>query len=140
MRLRFDEAEAVVKHLTDKGVEAKNIHIELQSAIPWGANVIMASNGTIGNQIFRSIVFLGNGANLASPTIFPGVGQYEDNFRNEEDWYSHIVAAAAYANASSSTNHSPMNLPSPLSRNSPMRVVRRSVSHSIRQRRLSSLR
>ena len=95
MTKSYKEAEAVVKYLTDKGVEAKNVSIEIEKAVTW-ANVIMASNGTIGNQIFRAIVYLGGGKNLVCPTIFPGYGQYEDDSRNEQDWYPHIVAAAAY--------------------------------------------
>ncbi|MDD5567322.1 MAG: hypothetical protein PHH01_03960 [Patescibacteria group bacterium] len=95
MSKSYDEAEAVVKHLTEKGIEAKNVHIEIENAVTW-ANIIMASNGTIGNQIFRAVMYLGGGKNLACPTVFPGYGQYEDDSRNEEDWYPHIVAAAAY--------------------------------------------
>lgn len=96
MSKSYDEAEALVKHLTGRGIEAKNVHIELEYAITW-ANMLVPTNGTIGNQIFRSIIYLGKGANLASPTFFPGVGMYEDDSRNEQDWYSHVVAAAAWA-------------------------------------------
>ena len=98
MTKSYEEAEEVVKFLEKKGVEAKNIHIELQNALPW-ANVIMASNGTIGNQIFRAIVLVSGGKNLITPTIFPGKGAYEDNSRNETDWYFHIVFACALANS-----------------------------------------
>lgn len=98
MTKSYEEAEEVVKFLKNKGVEAKNIHIELQSALPW-ANVIMASNGTIGNQIFRALVLLGGGKNIITPTVFPGKGAYEDNSRNETDWYNHIVFACALANS-----------------------------------------
>lgn len=98
MTKSYEEAEKVVGFLTKKGIEAKNIHIELQSALPW-ANLIMASNGTIGNQIFRALVFLGGGKNLITPTFFPGKGAYEDNSRNETDYYDHIVFACALANS-----------------------------------------
>jgi len=98
MTKSYEEAEKVVEFLEKKGVEARNIHIELQSALPW-ANVVMASNGTIGNQIFRALVLLGGGKNLITPTIFPGKGVYEDNSRNETDWYFHIVFACALANS-----------------------------------------
>ena len=96
MTKSFEEAEAVVKHLQEKGYEAKNIHIELQSALPW-ANLIAPSNGAIGNQIFRALVLLGGGKNLLTPTIF-SKGAYEDNSRNETDYYSHIIFACALAN------------------------------------------
>ncbi|MDP3964831.1 MAG: hypothetical protein Q8Q20_04230, partial [bacterium] len=69
MSKSFDEAEAVVKHLTEKGIEAKNVHIELENAAIW-ANLIMAANGTTGNQIFRALVYLGGGKNYSTPTIF----------------------------------------------------------------------
>ncbi len=101
MTKSFEEAEAVVKHLTGEGINARNFHIELENAIQW-ANVILPSNGTIGNQIFRTLVYLGNGRLLASPTIFPNYGIYEDDSRNEQDWYPHIVAAVAYANQAKS--------------------------------------
>lgn len=97
MTKSYKEAEKVVEFLKNKNIEARNIHIELQSAVPW-ANVIMAANGTIGNQIFRALVLLGGGKNIITPTFFPGKGIYEDNSRNETDWYSHIVFACALAN------------------------------------------
>jgi len=101
MTKSYEEAEEVVKFLEKKGVEAKNIHIELQSAVPW-ANVVMASNGTIGNQIFRAMVFLGGGKALFVPTVFPGKAIYEDNSRNETDYFMHIVFACAIANEAKS--------------------------------------
>lgn len=98
MTKSYEDAEQIVKELAEKGIEAKNIHIELQSAVPW-ANVVAASNGTIGNQIFRAMVLLGGGKNYITPTIFPGKGIYEDNSRNETDLYNHILFACALANS-----------------------------------------
>jgi len=96
MSKSYDEAEGLVKHLKDQGYEAKNVHIEIENAVTW-ANLIIASNGTIGNQIFRAVVYLGKGKGLAAPTIFSGHGMYEDDSRNEKDWYSHLIAASAWA-------------------------------------------
>ncbi|MDH4330692.1 MAG: hypothetical protein OEV93_04025 [Candidatus Moranbacteria bacterium] len=96
MTKSYEDAEYLVKHLKEMGYEAKNIHIELQNALPW-ANVIAPSNGTIGNQIFRSMVLLGGGKNKLTPTIF-SKGAYEDDSRNETDWYPHILFACALAN------------------------------------------
>jgi len=93
----YREAENLVKLLEEEGYEAKNIHIELQNALPW-ANLIIPSNGTIGNQIFRALVLLGGGKNLLTPTIFPEKGFYEDNSSNEQDYYSHIIFSCAMAN------------------------------------------
>ncbi len=96
MSKTYDEAEELVKYYTDKGYEAKNVHIELEKAMGW-ANILVPANGAIGNQIFRTLLYLGNGKNLASPTLFPGKGIYEDDSRNEKDWYPHIAAASAWA-------------------------------------------
>lgn len=96
MTKSYEDAESLVEYLNEKGYEAKNIHIELQNALPW-ANIIAPSNGTIGNQIFRSIVLLGGGKNKLTPTIF-SKGAYEDDSRNETDWYPHILFACALAN------------------------------------------
>lgn len=97
MSQTFDEAEAVVKHLQSLGYYAENVHIELERAVET-ANLIVPARGTIGNQIFRAVIYLGGGKNLACPTYFPGKLIYEDNSRNEQDWYPHIVFAAALAN------------------------------------------
>lgn len=96
MSKSYDEAEELVKHLQDQGYEAKNVHIEVEKAITW-ANILVPANGTIGNQIFRALLYLGNGKSLATPSLFPGKGIYEDDSRNEKDWYPHLVAASAWA-------------------------------------------
>ncbi len=96
MSKTYDEAEALVKHLTEQGYEAKNVHIELENAITW-ANILVPANGTIGNQIFRSLVYFGGGQVLCVPTLFANGMIYEDDSRNEPDWYPHIVAASAWA-------------------------------------------
>lgn len=98
MTKSYEEAEGLVKFLQEEGYEAKNIHIELQDALPW-ANLVIPSNGTIGNQIFRALVLLGGGKNKLTPTVFPGKGGYEDNSRNETDYYNHILFACALANS-----------------------------------------
>lgn len=97
MSQTFDEAEATVKHLKSLGYFAENVHIEIERAMEF-ANIIVPARGTIGNQIFRAIAFLSKGKILACPTYFPGKLIYEDNSRNEKDWYPHIVFAAALAN------------------------------------------
>lgn len=97
MSATYDEAEAVVTHLKYLGYSAKNVHIEIEHAVEF-ADLIVPARGTIGNQIFRAVLYLGKGKNIASPTIFPGKLIYEDNSRNEKDWYPHVVFAAALAN------------------------------------------
>jgi len=101
MTQTYDEAEAVVKHLEEKGIEAKNVNVEIEKAIEWGANLILPARGTIGNQIFRVLYYLCGGKNLASPTLFKKDTQYigyEDNSRNETDWFPHLIFACAWIN------------------------------------------
>jgi len=98
MTRSYEDAEALVAFLQAKGVAARNVHIELEKALPW-ASLIAAANGTIGNQIFRSLVYLAGWRNLLTPTMFPGKGMYEDCSRNETDWLPHIMFACALANA-----------------------------------------
>ncbi|MFA5106737.1 MAG: hypothetical protein WC497_00225 [Patescibacteria group bacterium] len=95
MTQSYEQAESLVSHLSGEGIESKNVHIEIENAITW-SNFIIPANGTIGNQIFRALCYLGRGKILVCPTILPGYGIYEDDSRNEEDWYPHIAAAAAY--------------------------------------------
>ena len=99
MSQTYDEAEELVKILTEQGIEAKNVHIELEKAIEWGANLIVPARGITGNQIFRAIYYLCGGKIFCCPTIFTGKAIYEDDSRNETDWYPHLVAAAAWANS-----------------------------------------
>jgi predicted methyltransferase MtxX (methanogen marker protein 4) len=102
MSKTYDEAEALVKHLQEKGYEAKNVHIELENAITW-ANILVPANGTIGNQIFRTLVYFGCGQMLCVPTLFADGKIYEDDSRNEKDFYPHLVSAAAWANMKKTT-------------------------------------
>jgi predicted methyltransferase MtxX (methanogen marker protein 4) len=88
----------VVKHLTEKGIEAKNVHIELELAKEWGANVLLPARGTIGNQIFRAMYYLGRGKVILCPTILTKEHIYEDDSRNERDFYTHLIFAQALAN------------------------------------------
>lgn len=97
MSQTFDEAEATVLKLREEGYEAENVHIELEKAMEF-ADLIIPARGTIGNQIFRTLLYLGKGKMYSCPTIFPGKLIYEDNSRNEADYYAHIAAAVAYAN------------------------------------------
>jgi predicted methyltransferase MtxX (methanogen marker protein 4) len=97
MSQTFDEAEATVKHLIASGYFAKNVHIELEDAVTF-ANIIVPARGTIGCQMWRSMIYFGNNKVLALPTYFPGKLIYEDDSRNEQDWFPHIAFAAALSN------------------------------------------
>ena len=98
MTQTYEEAEAVVKHLTEKGIEARNVNIELEQAKAWPANVLMAARGPIGNQIFRAMYHCGGGKVIICPTILTEGHIYEDDSRSEKDYYTHIVFAQALAN------------------------------------------
>ena len=97
MTKTYEEAEATVKHLKSLGYYAENVNIEIERAVKF-ANLVIPARGTIGNQIFRAIAYLSHGKILACPTYFPGKLIYEDDSRNEKDWYPHILFAAALAN------------------------------------------
>ena len=97
MTKTYIEAEAIVKHLKSLGYYAENVNIEIERAVKF-ANLVIPARGTIGNQIFRAIAYLSKGKILACPTYFPGKLIYEDDSRNETDWYPHILFAAALAN------------------------------------------
>lgn len=99
-RASWDEAEDLVMELRARGVTACNVGIELERAVAV-ANFVLPVNGLVGNQIYRSVVFLGGGSVLAVPA-FASTGAlvdvcYEDNSRNESGFVQHIRAAAAVA-------------------------------------------
>lgn len=97
MTQTYEEAEQLVKKLESMGIEAKNVHIEVEKAVEWGATLLVPARGAIGNQIFRGVLYLGNGKNYITPTYFPGKGIYEDNSRNEKDWFPHLIFASYLA-------------------------------------------
>lgn len=102
MTKSYQDADKLVKYLTDKGIYAKNIHIESNEGVKW-CNLLVPANGTIGNQIFRALTLYGGGSMMLCPTIFElDNGKYltyEDNSRNELDYYPHIVYATYLANS-----------------------------------------
>jgi predicted methyltransferase MtxX (methanogen marker protein 4) len=97
MSQTYDEAEKLVAKLQGVGIEARNVHIEIEKAKDWGATLLVPARGTIGNQIFRGVVYLGGGKNYLTPTYFPSGGIYEDASRNEKDWFNHLVFASYLA-------------------------------------------
>lgn len=93
----YEDAERLVAYFRRRGIKAKNYSIEIQAALNEGCNVIVPPNGMVGNQIFRTLVFLGNGKLLMSPRLnLPH--PYEDNSRNETDFESHVRFLAAWIN------------------------------------------
>lgn len=91
----YEDAEFLASYFRQRGIKAKNYSIEIQAALDDGCNVIVPPNGMVGNQIFRTLVFLGNGKLLMAPRLnFPH--PYEDNSRNETDFESHVRFLAAW--------------------------------------------
>ena len=93
----YEDAEFVVDYFTKKGIDVKNYTIEIETALNEGCNIIVPPNGMVGNQIFRTLAFLGGGslltgsrANLPHP--------YEDNSRGETDFETHIRWLVAWIN------------------------------------------
>lgn len=93
----YEDAEEVVKKLTEKGINAKNYSIEIETALKEGCNIIVPPNGMVANQIFRTLVFLGGGKILtASAANLPHI--LEGGSRSEKDFLNHIKWVVAWAN------------------------------------------
>ncbi len=91
----YKDAEYLSAYFRRRGIKATNYAIEIQTALNEGCNIIVPPNGMVGNQIFRTLVFLGGGKLLMSPRLnLPH--PYEDNSRNETDFESHVRFLAAW--------------------------------------------
>ena len=93
----YEDADFIVDYFAKKGINAKNYAIEIETALKEECNIIVPPNGMVGNQIFRTLAFLGGGslltgsrANLPHP--------YEDNSRGETDFETHIRWLVAWIN------------------------------------------
>lgn len=94
----YADAEILVEKLKKQGIDAKNYAIEINGAADDGCNIIVPANGMLGNQIVRTIIFLGGGKLLYGPRIALS-HPYEDNSRNETDYISHFKFVVAWANS-----------------------------------------
>ena len=84
------------KKLKQKGYTAKNMAIDLNPAIEEGYNVIIPTNGMVGNQIFRVLLFCGG--KILSATRLGLSRMYEDNSRTEKDFEYHVKWITALIN------------------------------------------
>jgi predicted methyltransferase MtxX (methanogen marker protein 4) len=97
----WEESDYIVNELSKIGIEAKNVGIEIEKSVD-NFNYILVVNGLVGNQIYRTLTFLGRGVTIGIPTF--GIEDnsflygYEDNSRNEIEYEHHIKAAILYAN------------------------------------------
>ncbi len=93
----YEDAECLVDYFKEKGIDAENYAIEIETAIEDGCNIIVPPNGMTGNQIFRTLCLVGGGRLLtASRGNLPHV--YEDNSRNEKDFEQHVKWVVAWVN------------------------------------------
>jgi len=95
----WENSDYIVSELTKLGITASNIGIEIENAVG-KFNYVLVENGLIGNQIYRTLMFLGNGRILGIPAF--GINDlkyqylYENNSRNEENYEPHINASIYY--------------------------------------------
>ena len=91
----WEESDYIVSKLKDQlQVDVKNVGIELEKSVG-EYDFILPARGIIGNQIYRTLSFLGGGKILGIPAfdIEKPTVCYEDNSRNEFDYECHIRAA-----------------------------------------------
>ena len=94
----WEESDYIVDELRKRGYEADNVGIELEKSAG-NYHLIIPVRGIIGNQIFRTLTFLGGGEVLGVPAFGfdnPAIC-YEDNSRNEENYENHIKAALLWS-------------------------------------------
>ena len=84
--------------LREQGYEVKEVYIELETAVAWGANFVIPTIGMIGNAVFRALVYLGGWKLVSCPYLDLG-DVYEDGSRNEVDFEHHIIHAVAMLNS-----------------------------------------
>lgn len=93
----YQDADYLVDYYTKKNLIAKNYNIELETAFNDQANIIVTVNGIAGNQTSRALVCLG-GLKWVLPVL--GIKEnVNENFRNETDFFHHLIFAVARANS-----------------------------------------
>lgn len=98
----YEDAEWIVSELKKKGLNAKNMAIDLNPAVEQGYNVLIPVNGMVGNQIFRVILFCGG--KILSATRLGFSRLYEDNSRTEKDYEFHVKWLVAMINKKKNEN------------------------------------
>ncbi len=93
----WESAEKLVKYYQDKGFEAKNYEIHVEHAVKDNCDIICVAEGPMGNAMFRGAFFLGGAKLLAGPRMALKI-PYEDTSQSEQDYYNHILFAAAWIN------------------------------------------
>ncbi len=94
----YRDAEYLVKYFSKNSISIKNYAIEIETALNEGCNLVVPPNGMVGNQIFRTLVFLGGGKLLTASCI--NLPQpWEDNSRSETDFENHVKWLVAWINS-----------------------------------------
>ncbi len=99
-RRSWDASDRIAAALQSAGYMARNYGIELEKAVP-ECNFVLPVDGVVGNQVYRTAVFLG-GCTVLSVPAYPASGglfrlTYEDNSRNEDSFEQHVRAAMVIA-------------------------------------------
>ena len=95
----WDAAEKLVARLRTAGFDARNVSLSINAAVDDGCNLILVENGVVGNQVARTLLFLGGGDLLAHPVLSDAGVVYEDCSRDEVDFCRHVAFAASWATA-----------------------------------------
>ncbi|MDY6865206.1 MAG: methanogenesis marker protein Mmp4/MtxX [Halobacteriota archaeon] len=90
----LEEAEVVVRRVTDLGIDATHYQILIEDAIK-ESNIIIAPDGITGNLIFRTLVFLGGGMGYGAPILMDRV--FIDTSRASDSYGRAIKLASALA-------------------------------------------
>ena len=93
----WESAENLVEHYKKKGYEAKNYEIHVEHAVAHGCDIICLAEGPMGNALCRGLMFLGGARYIAGPRMALGI-PYEDDSQSEQDYYPHVLFAAAWVN------------------------------------------
>jgi putative methanogen marker protein 4 len=94
--LTLKSAQALTKQLQEAGIDATNYNILIEDAVK-SSNILAAPDGVVGNLIFRTLVFLGDGKGHGAP--FFGI-QYTfvDTSRSAAAFADAILVARALSN------------------------------------------
>jgi putative methanogen marker protein 4 len=91
----IQDAEYIVEKVGKLGIDAVHHQILIEDAIG-SSNIIIAPDGIIGNLIFRTLVFLGNGKGFGAP-VLTSETTFIDTSRAGESYTRAIMLASALA-------------------------------------------
>ncbi|UCE92214.1 MAG: hypothetical protein JSV90_03520 [Methanobacteriota archaeon] len=93
----LEEGEAMKRALTAEGVPARHYSILVEEAVR-ERDLVVAPDGVVGNLMFRTLHFLGDGKSYGAPIVnLPRV--FVDTSRAKEDYSGPVLLAAGLAHA-----------------------------------------